>query len=257
MSEEQKFTCGALRSPYNPKMLIAEKIYPKTKNLNLPTTLSYIEDMLPTRNQWNQGTCVAQSCAAIKEWQERKQVGFNDYMSPQFIYNHRAGYPSAGMWGSDAMEILTKYGCCSESIYAYGTIEPKENIKQEAYDEAAKYKIQSFAQVTTIDGLKTALYKNGPCYIALPCYSHDPEWWKPIKDGDPCVGHGNCVVGYTTEGFLLRNSWGSGFNANSQYPGYSLLKYEDFDLIWEAFTCIDDQSPIPDKTTITCKCNIL
>ena len=256
--ETQQFACGAMRSPYNPKTLIAEKIYPKTRDLNLPATLNYIQDMGTIRNQGAQGTCVAQSCAAIKEWQERKQVGFNDYMSPQFIYNNRANYPNAGMWGSDAMEILTKYGSCSESTYAYNTIEPKENIKQGAYDEAAKYKVQSFAQVTTIDGLKTALYKNGPCYIALPCYSNNAEWWKPIKEGQSPSGHANCVIGYDSDGFLFRNSWGTGFNPYGKYgPGYSVLKYEDFGIVWEIYACLDDQSPIPDKTTVACKCDIL
>ncbi len=258
MSETEKFTCGAIRSPYNPKTLVAEKIYPKTRDLNLPTTLNYIDEMLPIRNQGSQGACVAFACSAIKEWQERKQIGFDDYMSPQFIYNNRVNYPNAGMWGSNAMDILSKFGCCSESTYAYNKIEPKDDIKHEAYNEAEKYKIQSFAQVTTIDGLKTALYKNGPCYIALACYNHEPEWWKPIGNDTSYSGHANCVLGYDLDGFILRNSWGNGFNPKGKYgPGYSVLKYEDFNLIWEIFTCIDDQSPIPDKTTIACKCEIL
>jgi hypothetical protein len=190
--KDQKFGCGALRSKYDPTIPIFEKISQKKKTRDLlPTTLNYIPNMFAIRNQGAEGTCVAESSAAVKEWQGVKQIGLDEYMSPQFIYNNRANYPQDGMELADAMNILTSDGCCLETTYAYGTIQPQADIPQAAYTEAANYKIQTFAQITTVDGMKTALNSNGPCIIALPCYSHNPSWWFPNNPGDPYVGHCN------------------------------------------------------------------
>lgn len=37
-------------------------------------------------------------------------------------------------------------------------------------------------------------------------------------------GHAISIVGYTDEGFIIRNSWGKSFGKN----GYALLKNQDF-----------------------------
>src|SRR5690349_20448521 len=145
---------GALKSPYNPNALVAEHIYPAPRDLNLPTTLDLRSNLLGVRDQGSQGTCVAESTACMKEWQEKTQVNLNEYMSPQFIYNNRSSYPNEGMYCSDAMDIINKIGCCTEYVYNYGTIQTKANIPKTAFDEASRYKVKSFAQVTTITGVQ-------------------------------------------------------------------------------------------------------
>lgn len=247
------FTFGALKSPYSSDDLIAEHIYPSTRDLNLPEKLDLRTNLLGVRDQGSQGTCVAESVACMKEWQEKIQVNLNEYMSPQFIYNNRSSYPQAGMYCRDAMDIISTIGCCTEYNYNYGIIEPKANIPKVAIDEASRYKVKSYAQVTTISGVQTALYKNGPCIIAFPAYNHNAQFW--IKGSKDIFLGGHCVtiVGYDKDQFILRNSWGTGWNNG----GYTYYPYSQFGQHWEIWTSIDDNSPTPDHHPVTCKCVII
>jgi C1A family cysteine protease len=236
------FTLGAIRSPHDDKDLIAEHIYPKIRDLTLPEELDLRPSLQKVRDQGSQSSCVAQASACMKEWQERKEVNLNTYMSPQFIYNNRHNYPSDGMILRDAMTILNTTGSCLETTYSYGTIETADKIKPEAFTEAAKYKIKQFARVGTIDALKTALYTNGPCIIAFPVYNFSSEFWKQQKPTEKVDG-GHCVaiVGYTKDAFIIRNSWGTDWGSK----GYTYYPFSDFGLHWEIWTSIDDASPIP------------
>ncbi|QKF93587.1 peptidase C1a [Fadolivirus algeromassiliense] len=236
------YKCGALRSPHSDKDLIAEHIYPKTKDLSLPVILDLRPELLHVRDQGSQGSCVAQSTACMKEWQEKKDVQLGEYMSPQFIYNNRSNYPEEGMYGRNAMEIISTLGCCTEYTYHYGTIETNDKIKQSAFDEAIKYKIKSYAKVNTIDTVKTALYKNGPCIILFPCYNYTAQFWIKNKPDEEESGHCVTIVGYNEEGFIIRNSWGKSWADG----GYTMYPYEQFGIHWEIWTSIDDSSPIPD-----------
>ena len=106
-----------------------------------------------------------------------------------------------------------------------------------------KYKAKSYAQVTTIEGLKTALYKNGPCPIFFPVYNYSEEFWKKKNPYDEMLGgHAVTIISYDHEGFGIRNSWGKNWGNN----GYTKYKYEDFGMHWEIWTTIDDESPVPD-----------
>lgn len=248
-----EYTCGALKSPYDPKDLIAEHIYPLARDLNLPEKLDLRTDLLSVRDQGSQGTCVAQSVACMKEWQEKIQVNLNEYMSPQFVYNNRSNYPNAGMYCRNAMEIINTLGCCTEYNYRYNTIETKDKIPQIAIDEALKYKVKSFAQVTTITGVQTALYKNGPCIIAFPVYNYGSQFWIKGVNDNFIGGHCVTIVGYDKEKFILRNSWGTNWNNG----GYTYYPYEQFGSHWEIWTTIDDESPKPDPRPVNCQCLIM
>ena len=62
----------------------------KNENLNtfkntFPETLDLRNELMPVRNQGSQGTCYAQSVACMKEWQEKRNYGFDEYFSPQFF----------------------------------------------------------------------------------------------------------------------------------------------------------------------------
>ena len=100
------------KSPEDERDYIAETIYPTESDY--PTNLDLRKSLLPVRNQGSQGTCVAMSCACMKEWQELKDISFKEYMSPQFIYNNRENQERAGMYGRSAMKILSTLGSCKE-----------------------------------------------------------------------------------------------------------------------------------------------
>jgi len=234
------YTCGALLSPHNEKDLIAEHVFPKARDLNLPATLDLRPQLQPVRDQGKQGSCVAQASACLKEWQEKVQIGFSEYMSPQFIYNNRMNQTSEGMYPSNAMMILFSKGCCTEYVYRYGTIQPPDQIPQPAYEEAIKYKIGKYARVSTIDGLKTALNTSGPCLITFPVYNYGASFWSPAADDKLDGYHCVTVVGYTAIGFIIRNSWGKNWNKD----GYTIYPYTDFGKHSELWTALDTVSPL-------------
>jgi len=233
---EKKFIVNIIRSPEDKRDWKAESIY---NVKSLPKTFSLVPELQPIRNQGSQGTCAAQTAACMKEWQEKKDINFEGYMSPQFIYNNRQNQNSEGMFGRDVMKILSKIGSCSEKDYKYGLIENPLNINSNIFKKAKNHIISNYAKVDTIQGLKNALIKNGPCYIAVPVYDYSTTMWKPKNSKDVRQGgHAMTIIGYDKKGFIIRNSWGE----NWGNKGYCNFSYEDWGMQWEIWTTIDATS---------------
>lgn len=224
-------------SPRDPRDWKASAIYPK---ITLPEELDLRPAMFKVRDQGDQGSCVAMGGAAMKEWQEVKDVQLAEYMSPQFIYNNREDPDEEGMYGRDLMQILQKIGICRESLWSYGRL---GHPSEEAYDDAKNFIIQNYAQVDTVEALKTALYKNGVCGMAVPVYNFEERMW--FGSGSPLGGHWMAVCGYLKEGFIIRNSWGEDWGDD----GYCIFPYADWGMQWEQWTSIDADSfepePVP------------
>jgi len=228
------------RSPIDKRDFLLSSVYPA--DVKLPEVLDLRPQMRPIRDQGVQGTCSAQTAAAMKEWQEQTDVNFKEYMSPQFIYNLREMYGAEGMTPRDTMKILNKIGIVPETHYPYGKLEDlnEETLNAELKDEAAKYQIMGYAMVDLLDGLRKALFANGPCYIAFPVYNPEKmEFWKPDFTGQQMLGgHAVCVAGYLKDSFIIRNTWSPAWGDK----GYTYLKYADWGSQWEAWTTIDADS---------------
>lgn len=240
-------------SPIDTRDWIVETVVPPTSDLRLPKVLDYRDDMLSVRNQGSQGTCSAQTASAMKEWQEKKELRINQYFSPQFVYNQRKNKGTSGMYARDTMQILQKKGICFEASYKYNTLDI--SITDELLEEAANYKIENYAQVKTIDGLKRALYKNGPCYIAVPVYNRGTEMWKAQKGQTRLGGHAMTIVGYddNRKHFIIRNSWGRFWGD----AGHCYYKYSDWGSHWEIWSTVDADSGNPDPPPEPGICNKL
>jgi len=197
--------------------------------------LSYASEMNPIRDQGSQGTCAAMAGAAMKEWQEKQDVAYGGYMSPQFIYNLRSNAPAEGMYMRDLMNILRNYGDCFEEDFVYWNLsEPNATV----LGKAAQYKISAYAQVLTIEGLKNALYANGPCVMAVPVLNTTTRLWHAFEGDTYIGGHAMAVVGYNPFGFIIRNSWGNYWGVE----GLTLFPYSDWGDHWEVWTTIDADS---------------
>ena len=242
------------RSPVDERDFLLSTVYPA--DVTLPEVYDLRPEMPAVRDQGTQGTCSAQTAAAMKDWQERVDVGFQGYMSPQFVYNLRESYGMEGMTPRDTMKILNKIGIVPEKHYPYGKLEDlnEETLNAELRDEAAKYKIAGYARIDLLDGLKKALFANGPCYIAFPVYNPEKmEFWKPDFTGQQMIGgHAVCVAGWLKDSFIIRNSWSTAWGDK----GYTYLKFVDWGVQWEAWTTIDaDSTPENlEKKAATQKC---
>lgn len=169
---------GAKRSPRDPR---AYKYHPTRNGLRaisaaLPDTFTLVPDLQGVRDQGNTSTCVAQSCACIAEYHAKKEIGFNQYCSPQFIYNNRSDYPSDGMYDQDAMNILKNLGVCREATFPFGSGEIGADIPAAAKTEALNFRSASYAEIvynasdmpSSVTNVKKAIMDNGPVYVSFP-----------------------------------------------------------------------------------------
>ena len=246
MDVEPEFGFGAIRSPPDDRdYQIAAFLPTEHQREILPPELDLRLQLPPVRNQGGRGTCAAHAGALVKEYQERIDANYLGYMSPEFIYQNREGKPqSVGMYGRDVMRILSNIGSVSEDDCPY---QDKDNDMTEEQLKALapiaeNYKIVSYAAVTTEDELKHALHTWGPCWVAFPVFKHRPEFWRGEQGEEPYAGHAVAIVGYTADGYWIRNSWGAGFGTG----GYVLWSRADWGRQWEIWSLVDQRgSPTP------------
>ena len=244
-------------SPYDSTDLFYEKDFMSNQeSIKIPRTLDLRTRLGLPRNQGRRGTCAAFTAAGIKESQEYIDTGFKNYFSPEFVYWYRTTKPGAGMHGRNVMLILVEQGICTEVTLPYQK-EDIVTIPEKARLEAANYKCESFAQINTIQGLKQSLVSNGACYISFPVYSHSPEIWRGTPGEKMRGGHAMMVVGWTSKGFIIRNSWGATWNDDGTVI-YSFKEFLD-KKHWDIWTTVDIKgSPTPPAPpTPKCKCIIL
>lgn len=240
---------GVLPSPHDPRDHVHEAIRSAAPR-DLPTSLDLRAKLQPVRDQGSTSTCAAQAAGCIKEYQERLEVDYQGYFSPQFVYNHRSNAPEPGMVGRNVMDILYKLGTPPEYMYPFGTTtEPSaDTIRQ-----AANMTIKEYARVETILGLKTALVADGPCYISFPTYNSGTRMWKPQPGDTSQGGHAMTVVGYDKNGFIIRNSWGDDWGDG----GYCTYPYEDWGSHWEIWSTVDRANTVPIGTETKHCCMIV
>ncbi len=202
---------------------------------SLPNTLDMRSEILPVRNQGADGACVAFTASCIKEVQERRDIGFNEYMSPQFIYINRSNKSTEGMYPRDLMKILTNIGSIPEKMMPYQKI---TKVTDEMLQYANNHKIKGYASISTIEGMKNSLVKNGPALLGIPIYNYGHHMWKQSNNESLKGGHAVAIVGWTEEGFIIRNSWGISWNGD----GHTIFPFTHWGLQWEAWTTIDAES---------------
>lgn len=235
-----RFKLNLLRSEDDPRDWRAENIYAAGE---LPETFSVKKQLGPIRNQGSFGTCAAQTAVCMKEYQEYKEDGLVEPLSPMFVYAHRTPAGSPGMFPRDVMEVMQKYGSVAEKDYKYkGKHQDPQYISDELRAIGKNFIIKNYARIATIDALKRALIADGPCFIGLPAFNFGDTFWKAGFGDKQQGGHAVAIVGYDKKGFILRNSWGYEWGDR----GYGHFPYTDWGIQWEVWTTIDELS---DKIT--------
>lgn len=184
------------------------------------------------RDQGLRGTCAAFVGAGIKSMHYKKMTGVSLQLSPEFIYYHRENKPSNGMYGRNVFQVLQKIGVPEETDHPYNNTKKPSRM---AYQRAQNFKISNYARITTLDGLKRALYELGPCYLLVPLYAHRPEFWKNENNEKCDKTHAVLVAGYNDYGFTVINSWGDDWGA----AGTTTIPYDDWSDTWEIWVCMD------------------
>jgi len=236
MTETTKDLLNMQKSPYDNRDFLYDQVcasYPP-----LPEKFSLKDKMFPVRNQGPQGSCVAQTLAAIQEHNNQQDILLKGYLSPQFIYDCRPK-DKRGMNCRNAMKFLHKHGVCLESSHPYRDnsedIKPKglKSFSVSAKNEAYVHRISNYASVSTVYDLKNAIYSDGPCLISVPVYGKftssygkkphyriDTDMWQKKNGYVKIGGHAMTVVGWDLDGFIIRNSWGDkwGHRGHCNFP---------------------------------------
>jgi len=234
-----KMLLGTKKSVDDARDYIAENIL--SDEIDVPMTLDLSPLLPPVRDQGEQGSCSAQVAACIKEYQERVEIQFRDHMSPQFIYNNRDDLDSEGMSPRETFKIMHKLGSVPEEKYPYGT--QGKPVGVELQTLARRFRIKSYAQILTIEGVKKILKKNGPAYIAFPVYNYGPDMWNTSTGHKKLLGgHAMAITGYTRKGFKVRNTWSTLWGNE----GYTIYKFSDWGKHWEVWSTIDERSSLPE-----------
>lgn len=237
MEEDKTNICNIVPSPFDPRDWEFEGI---TLTANQPNTPKQFicDNLRPVKSQGSRGTCVAMSLSCVKEYQETVDNSelFREDFSPNSLYFYRST-ENGGMYCRNALKILQEKGMCREDLFPYTKKKEPKKIPKEAVKEALEYRIKSYAQVHTIDGVKAALLNYGPLLAAFPYYKNGKAefWVKPSLSAPLDGGHAVALVGWNEKGFIIRNSWGKGWNGD----GHVLYPYSQWGSHWEIWSCID------------------
>lgn len=195
----------------------SEFIYEGKNTLQLPEEYSFQSQMPPVLNQGTTNMCVTYACGAHIDWNINMDYGTeckDNHVDRKGIYSVRSVKGDNGMTFKEAFKYLRENG-----------VKTDDGIR----------KIDYYAKIGNDRDLKCALIANGPCLAGLMCYNNTTQFWKSMNGEKAQGGHAVSLVGWNKEGFIIRNSWGTGYG----FGGYSVLRYEDFNNLFEVWTIID------------------
>lgn len=199
----------------------------------LPSEVDLREDWWEADDQGSSGACVGFATAyGVLRW-HYVQAGLLDTdtkPSARFIWmanketDEITSYPttfldSAGTQTKLALGVARKYGCALDSdLPMSGRL---SDMKRAAfYTKAAKFRISSYHNLgNDLDDWRRWLAFRGPILTRL---NVDKTWDDARFDGqlDEYLpetkrgGHAVCLVGYTQDHFIVRNSWGDDWGDN-------------------------------------------
>lgn len=181
---------------------------------DIPKSYSYKKFLPKCVDQGNESICVPCSVSTYLNWKENLKTGSkkDNKIDYHEIYDIKSG-DGDGMTFKEAFSYLRHHGVSSK---------------------AGNLKIEEYALIKNMIDLKYALVMNGPCLGALPVYSDDPDFWNKKPGYSLCGYHAISIAGYTEDGFIIRNSWGTSFGND----GYSILPFEDFLKLIEVWTIV-------------------
>lgn len=190
------------------------------------------------RDQGSVGSCVAYSSSSILEYH------YGETMSTNFIYGiHKKLFNSdgPGMFPREACKIIRSYGDPTyKSCPGNDEVPEAYKIAETAYysplvmNEASRYRISSYARVSSINDIKYALMHYGPVLGAVIWFSDNKL--SPtnvlLKGTFMDGGHAIVIKGWNSEGWVCQNSWGTGYGDKGTFIlPYSYGLFEAYSLI--------------------------
>jgi hypothetical protein len=208
----------------------------------LPPTIVNCGNVPEILDQGSEGACTGFALAAVVQYSLGRRG--RGRVSPRMLYEMARRYdewPGENYEGSSArgaMKGWTAHGVCSRASWA-DTVKGIAHVSDRIMAEArgipggAYYRVRHRA----VRDMHGALADAGILYVTLMV--HDgwdepsgrahrvaPGWALPTiqRVGKADSGHAVALVGYTSDGFIVQNSWGEEWGEG----GFALLPYEDY-----------------------------
>jgi C1A family cysteine protease len=218
----------------------------------------------PVKNQEKVGTCASFAGAGLAEEYNNKEFKTVLDLSEQFLYGEAKkidGMAEEGTYLRAILAVLKNIGVCEEYFLPYeGKYPPVNTPKPGAYENAAKYKIASYAYVETgKTSMKTAIFLNGPLLIGVKVFDSFMDTGSDgivtMPSGELQGGHALLVIGYTKLGLLIKNSWTEAWGNN----GHAIIPWNVWDAIsaGEAWSVVDITTQEPQNSLFTRLCDII
>jgi hypothetical protein len=201
----------------------------------IPGTKDLREAWWKVNDQGETGSCVGWATAdSVLRWTFVKagKVKPNELVSPRFIWmaaketDEFNSQPTTfieddGTSPKAALDIARKFGAVLDKILPFSTGQLFPDPAKTFYAIAAKLKIASYFNLgTNLGNWRTWLATKGPILTRLEV---DATWDNAtatkgqLEIYQPQTargGHAVSLVGYTTNGFIVRNSWGESWGDN-------------------------------------------
>ena len=204
---------------------------------------------IPVLNQKDTNACTGFALASVLYQLQRiaKRKPAQCSVSPFMLYSMARRYdefpgdPNADTGSSlrGAIKGWYKHGVCAHALWKTPDM-PQGVVKNTGDDwwlDAVMRPLGAYYRVDarSISDMHNALNEVGILYASAACHAgweagngvkpksglwHIPTQKAAIGEG----GHAFVIIGYNREGFIIQNSWGTGWGSN----GRAVLKYEDW-----------------------------
>ncbi|ARF58498.1 C1 family peptidase [Streptomyces gilvosporeus] len=216
-----------------------------TKKATLPTAVDLTRYTARPGNQGQVGSCAAwavdYTAYSVLEHEQKISGG---PQAPMYTYSQITKGQNIGTSLGAHLGIAKQQGIDSKSHYWQGDFDYTTQPTAGEQRNAAKWKLTGYTPLHTGSQIKAdvkaALAKGEPVVIAIPVHNSffdiTPQQSKSYSyypaAGDPEVGgHALTIVGYTSKGVKIENSWGSGWADH----GFVNLSWKFLaDQAWEA-----------------------
>ena len=204
---------------------------------------------IPVLNQGETSACTGFALASvIYHLQYKANPKKVRAVSPYMLYSMARRYDEfPGNPGLDtgsslrgAMRGWFKYGACAADLWKTEPMpDPNPDPKKDWWQEAVNLPLGAYYRVDTrsVPDMQIALNEIGAIYASAVCHSGWMQgsnvktarkgdiWTIPWQQGMSGEGaHAFAIVGYTEEGFIIHNSWDTGWGSH----GRAVLTYDDW-----------------------------
>ena len=192
----------------------------KIAKSSIPPVLpvSFELSMPPVKSQGSVSSCVAHAICLVAEYYANTQHNFDDELSVGYIYGNRTLLTgmSEGMCTRYAIANFCSDGTPPKTYFPLHCEVPEiidavKEKKEQLHDTATQFRFTSYVKVSSEEEIKTALLAGSPIVIAV-------NWQKDMKVKNGKIhsewkkksgGHAMVLYGWTEEGWLIQNSWGT------------------------------------------------